>query len=182
MDIRVLTEEDAQAFRALRLRALKEHPEAFGRDYAEEQATVVEEIGNRLRSNSERFMLGALNGNTLCGIVGFHRYPGRKTRHRAMISSMYVIPMARRMGLGTQLLRTTIERAGRLDGVEELILAVTVGNETARSLYGALGFEPSHVEKRYIKIGNTYHDIEWMTLQLKDYQSIEQQGLQNVYV
>lgn len=181
MKIRVLTQDDAQAFRDVRLRALQEHPEAFGRDYAEEKETTLAEVGNRLRSSSDRFMLGALNESTLCGILGFHRYPGRKTRHRAMISSMYVMPAARRNGLGTRLLRTVIERAQKMDDLEELILAVTVGNEAARSLYCGLGFELSHTEKRYIKVGNIYHDIEWLTLQLRDYLPIEQRAPRRVY-
>lgn len=181
MNIRALTQDDAQAFRDVRLRALQEHPEAFGRDYAEESELTLEQVRNRLRADSDRFILGALEEGTLCGIVGFHRYPARKTRHRAMISNMYVIPAARRNGLGTQLLRTVIERAQGLDGMEELILAVTVGNGAARALYCRLGFELSHVEKRYIKIGNTYHDIEWLTLQLKNYQPAEYAGVLSTY-
>ena len=168
MEIRTLNTTDARAFREIRLRALQEHPEAFGRDYAEESGLTMEAVANRLRSDPERFVLGAWEEGTLCGMVGFHRYPGRKTRHRAMLSSMYVIPAARRRGLGTTLLRTVIERAQALDGLEELILAVTVGNGAARSLYYRLGFELSHIEKRYIKIDERYYDIEWLTLLLKN--------------
>jgi RimJ/RimL family protein N-acetyltransferase len=53
-----------------------------------------------------------------------------------------------------------------LPDLEELILAVTVGNVPARRLYLAAGFELSHVERRYIKVGDQYYDIEWLTLRL----------------
>lgn len=134
----------------------------------------MESVANRLRSDSERFVLGAWESGTLCGIVGFHRYPGRKTRHRAMISSMYVVPSARRRGLGSTLLRSVFERAQALDELEELILAVTVGNGAARALYLGLGFELSHIEKRYIKIDERYYDIEWLTLSLR--RNLEENG------
>ena len=60
-----------------------------------------------------------------------------------------------------------IERARQMPGLEEMILAVTVGNGAARSIYLAAGFRPSHVEKRYIKVADCYYDIEWMTLLLE---------------
>ena len=80
---------------------------------------------------------------------------------------MYVAAEACGQGIGRALMTELIERAGRLPALEEIILAVTVGNVTARSIYLAAGFQPSHVEKRYIKVADRYYDIEWMTLCLK---------------
>ena len=68
------------------------------------------------------------------------------------------------------MMQTLIDRAPTLEHVEEIILAVTVGNGAARSIYLATGFEPSHIEKRYIKVGERYYDIEWMTLRLGSFQ------------
>ena len=48
MVIRRLTEHDVEEFRSLRLRALQEHPEAFGRSYEEESAEPIERMAARL--------------------------------------------------------------------------------------------------------------------------------------
>jgi GNAT superfamily N-acetyltransferase len=166
MKIRGLNAEDAQAFHALRLRSLREHPEAFGSAYEDECSFPIERVMERLQNSSDKLTLGALIDDELVGFVSFVRYLGRKTRHRAMLASMYVIPEARGRGIGSALLNGVIHHARALSDLEELILAVTVGNETARRLYQMAGFVPSHVEKRYIKVDDMYYDIEWMTLRL----------------
>ena len=49
MEIRVLTEADVDLYRPLRLRALREEPQAFGSSYEESVARPVEEMARRLR-------------------------------------------------------------------------------------------------------------------------------------
>jgi ribosomal protein S18 acetylase RimI-like enzyme len=79
---------------------------------------------------------------------------------------MYVSPESRGRGIGKALLEEAIEQARALPGVEDLILAVTVGNERARSLYLTVGFIPVVIDPRYIKVGERYFGIEWMQLPL----------------
>ena len=64
------------------------------------------------------------------------------------------------------LLLDAITRAHTLSGLEDLILAVTVGNERARALYLAAGFTSVARDPRYLKIDGQYFDIEWMHLSL----------------
>ncbi len=167
MDIRMLTAADAPAFQALRLRALREHPEAFGAAFEEEQATPVEEVAQQLQDSSpERFILGAFLDGRLQGIVGCSHPARAKTRHRAHIWGMYVTPDAAGQGVGRALLAEAVRRTQALPGVEDVVLAVTVGNERARRLYISAGFEPYCVEPRYLKLGDRYFDLEWMILRL----------------
>ncbi len=167
MDVRMLTEADAHAYRDVRLRSLHEHPEAFSTAFEEEQALPIQTTAERLRAASpERFILGAFVDDQLSGILGCHRSMGAKTRHKAHMGGMYVLPEARGRGIGNALLAETVARARSLPGLEELVLAVTVGNEQARRLYIQAGFEPYCVEPRYLKIGDQYFDIEWMILRL----------------
>jgi ribosomal protein S18 acetylase RimI-like enzyme len=167
MVLRPLTATDAEAYQRLRLRSLREHPEAFARAFEEEQQTSLDAVAERLAHSSvERYILGAFEGDTLLGILSFRRWEGLKIQHRASIGGMYVPPESRRRGVGKVLLETAIERARTLTGVEDLILAVTVGNEQARALYLKMGFTPVALEPRYLKLGTRYFDVEWMQLHL----------------
>jgi ribosomal protein S18 acetylase RimI-like enzyme len=168
MVLRPLTAADAEAYQALRLRSLREHPEAFALALEEEETTSLDAVARRLeRSSTEWYILGAFEGEKLVGILSFRRWGGLKIRHRASIGGMYVLPESRRRGIGKALLEEAIQQARVLRGVEDLILAVTVGNERARSLYLTVGFVPVAIDPRYIKVGERYFDIEWMQLRFE---------------
>src|SRR5262245_4735822 len=165
MLIQPLTESDATRYQPLRLRALREHPEAFAPAFEEEQLLSLETVTKRLQqSSAERYVLGAFEGEELSGLLHFHRWEGLKIRHRASIGGMYVPPEYRGRGIGKALLLEALVRARTLRGLEDLILAVTVGNDRARALYLAVGFRVMMKEPRYLKIGEEYFDIEWMHL------------------
>lgn len=166
MNIRVLKAEDAEAYQALRLQSLRQHPEAFGNAFEDEASWPIENVVERLQSTPDNTVLGAWNEQALVGLINFARFRGRKTRHRAMIGAMYVAPEVRGRGIGSALLNEAIHHARALADLEELILAVTVGNKAARALYLAAGFIHSHVEQRYIKFNEQYYDIEWMNMRL----------------
>ena len=167
MLIRSLTATDAARYQPLRLRALREHPEAFASAFEEEQQLALETVAKRLQqSSAERYALGAFERAELNGLLHFRRWEGLKIQHRASIGGMYVPPEYRGRGIGKALLLEAITRARTLSGLEELILAVTVGNEQARALYLAVGFTSVARDPRYLKIGGQYFDIEWMHLSL----------------
>ena len=79
--IRPLTEEDAESFWSLRLRGLREHPEAFGRSFEEQRATPLVDVRRRISSPPDGFVLGAWRGDGLVGIVGVRRDAAKKQRH-----------------------------------------------------------------------------------------------------
>lgn len=164
METRLLTEADADAYRRVRLRALAEHPEFFGR--AAEEAETLAEMAEQLRTRHdgrESFLLGAFE-DALVGITGCSRDRPLKHRHKALIWGMYVAPEARGRGIGRRLLGEAIRRARTWPGVEQLLLAVAARNEPARALYRSCGFEPFGVEPRALKVGDRYVDEEQMVL------------------
>lgn len=110
MEIRVLTEADAARWRDLRLRMLREHPDAFGTSYEEALARPLETFAQRLRE-PDNWTLGAFEGEQLLGSVGLRREAGAKDRHKAMIWGMYTAPEARGRGIGKALLDEAIARA-----------------------------------------------------------------------
>lgn len=167
--VRLLTAEDAAQYRRVRLQALAEHPEAFGSSAEDFAVQPLESVAERLANQTERFSLfGVFVGDELVGLVGFGRDNGLKVRHRGGIYQMYVSPEQRGRGLGWQLLEYAVDYARQLPGLEEINLAVTVGNDPARRLYERFGFAFSHREPRYIKFDGRYYDIDWMTLRLQN--------------
>ena len=167
IELRTLDETDAVAFRAIWLRALREHPEAFGAAWEEEQQTA-EEIATRLRTEAtpESFTLGAFAGQTLVGIVSFRRWTQVKLRHSSSLSGMYVAPEVRGQGVGRMLIAEVVARARRLPGVQRIRLAVTATNVTARALYESLGFESFGIEPQQLLVDGQGYDVDWMVLSL----------------
>src|SRR6266516_4724442 len=124
MEIRRLTEADVEAVWKLRLRALRNNPEAFGSTYEEALVHGIERYAERLRSEGDNFWLGAFVEGTLVGMVGFRRAEGIKNQHRGMIIGMYVAPEARGQGAGKALVNEVIARAKKLAGHEQIHLEV----------------------------------------------------------
>jgi RimJ/RimL family protein N-acetyltransferase len=164
LDVRVLTVDDAAIMKALRLRALREEPEAFGSSWEEENARPLEQTIARLQA-SDTTAFGAFDDDgALVGMVRLWRQDGVKSQHKAAIISMYVAPEVRGRGLGRMLLEAAITRARETPGVEQLILAVVTVNTPARNLYLSLGFEPYGREPLALKLGDRYLDEELMVL------------------
>jgi ribosomal protein S18 acetylase RimI-like enzyme len=162
-EIRVLTANDAQIFKDHWLPGLLEHPEAFGVSHEEFEMLSADDIAARFFANPNFVLWGAFQAGKLVGFVGTSRDPRPKLRHRQGIGPMYVAPEARGRGVGRALMEWVIER-GRTEGVEQLRLSVTVGNEPAERLYRACGFESYGIEKAGLKTGGKAYDLKLMVL------------------
>ena len=168
MLIRKLTEEDIDALWNLRLRALQDNPEAFGSTYEETLQRGKESYRQRLRQpRTETFFIGAFEGESLVGMVGFFQESGTKGQHKGYIISMYTTPEQRGRGIGKALVSEAIAQARMIPGLEQLLLAVVTTNTAARRLYRSLGFEVYGLEPRALKQGDQYWDEELMILRLQ---------------
>ncbi len=154
-----------EAYRAIRLRALMEEPEAFGASPEEFARASLADVAKRLRPSEEAFVLGAWTPE-LVGMVGFFRQAGLKRRHQAMIWGMYVAPEARGQGLGRALLAEALTRAAAVPGIEQVHLGVVTRNTAARALYLSLGFTIYGTERHALKLGDRYVDEELMALEI----------------
>lgn len=160
--IRLLTPTDAAEYRAIRLRALMEHPSAFGSSIEEFEQLSMEDIAQRLGNLPDSPTFGAFVDDVLSGIGSLIRYQGPKRQHRGIIAGMYVVTPGQ--GLGRQILEAALDYARTELHLHNVIIAVIVGNERARSLYLQAGFTSFGVSPAYLMIDGKTYDMEWMNL------------------
>jgi GNAT superfamily N-acetyltransferase len=164
MTIRRLTPADVEAYRQVRMEALRTSPSAFCSSVEEEQLQPIEFFMRRLEDNH---VFGALTDDArLVGIAGIVREDRRKRAHQANVVGMFVAADFRRQGIGGALLDRVIACAREMDGVEALKLSVMSAQDDARSLYEARGFTAYGVEPRAIRVEGRDYDEVYLILPL----------------
>lgn len=164
MEIRRLTAADWEGLRALRLEALQTNPEAFATEYTEQVDREPAYWQSRAAGSADSFMVGLFDTGQLVGMAGLIRQTGRKTRHKAEVVSVYLIPALRGQGRARRLMEALIAEARQMEGVEQLLLTVVSENRAACGLYLALGFKTYGIEPRALRVGERYEDEELMLL------------------
>ena len=151
MDVRRLTQDDAEVFREIRLEALDRHPETFQSTYESAAELPLDAFKQRLRQYA---LFGGFVDGALCGFVGFYPLKNPKISHKGLMWGMYVKEAARGTGLAEAMVEAVVDHAkGK---VEQILLSVIEDNERARRFYEKMGFEPYGLEPRALKIGERY--------------------------
>lgn len=164
MEIRRLGPDDAPSYRALRIRALWEFPEAFTSSYQEDEKQPMQAWELRLSGEHAMFW-GAFEGEALCGMVGLERETRAKNRHKATVVGMYVSQEYFGTGMGRALIDAVLAHA-RGAGLELLVLTVTEGNSVATNFYEAAGFRSFGIEPRAVKVDGRAYAKNHMYLEL----------------
>lgn len=168
--LRLLAPDDAPAYRALRLRALTEHPEAFTSSAEDEAEKPLAWSVQRLGADAARphdFFIGAFRGGLLVGMVGLQGQYRPKERHNATVVGLYVAPEAAGQGLGWALMQALLARARALPGLAQLDLTVTEGSPKAQGLYARCGFAVWGVLPRAIRVAGRDHAKVHLALALR---------------
>lgn len=129
-----LTASDAQRFRMLRLRALRDSPDAFGATYEQAFARAIEEWSRQLADIPT--FVAVRDGVD----IGLARSADDKDESTSgWLISLWVAPEARRRGVAGALIDLVIDNA-RARGLTKLLLDVADTNAGAIELYDRKGF------------------------------------------
>lgn len=159
IEIKILSVDELDDFRTIRLSALKQSPKMFGSTYAVEIEKPLNFFENCL-SNSTVF--GAYHQNKIVGIATLTQEIGAKFSHKAHLSSVFIEPAFQQKGIASVLLRSVIQYSQQ--HVEQILLTVANDNKPALILYEKLGFQSYGVELKALKDKDGYIDEILMKL------------------
>jgi ribosomal protein S18 acetylase RimI-like enzyme len=167
MRIRRLAPTDAPAYRALRLRGLREHPEAFSSSFEEDVLMPLSTSENRLATGDDHSFWGAFDGPQpdLRAVVGLERERRAKNRHKGRLVGLYVVPECAGRGIGRALVDAAVGHA-RASGLRLIVLSVTEANRAAIALYQRAGFKSFGLEPRAIQVDGRFFAKHHMALEL----------------
>ncbi len=156
--IRRLNRKHLDAYIAIRLEALRNHPEAYGTSAESFAARPPEEVDEFL---SRRAVFGVMTAaDTLAGIVVYDRDAGERASHRGWLLQVYVRPELRGTGAALALLEAAAEHAR--SEVIQLHLMVGTHNQPAIRLYERAGFKIYGTEPRSLCVNGRYIDEHLM--------------------
>lgn len=158
--IRPIRESDFAAFKALRLEALREHPDAFASDHDENTRLPDSQWLTRLRQgidSADACTFVAEADGELAGMTGVHRESGVKVRHSAFIWGVYVRPRWRGAKLADRFIETCVDWCATQD-IRIVRLTVSTHNVAAIRSYLRCGFAVSGVLPEAIRLGDKYID------------------------
>jgi RimJ/RimL family protein N-acetyltransferase len=158
--IRAGTEEDAAAYRELRLEALHSHPEVYSSDYDHAAGLPMSYWVERLRAGGTgdvAQMYFAQHKQKLVGLCGIYRADAPRTRHSATVVSLYVRPAWRGLGIAQALVTKCLGWARNHD-VRIVKLAVITTNAPAIAVYERCGFRPYGTEPQALYYNGVYYD------------------------
>jgi len=158
--VRPTRESDAEAFRALRLEALKLHPDAFGADFAESDARSIEHWQERTRPDpgGMQIIYVAEFGNSLIGMTGIYRNNSLKSRHSSSIWGVYVREAWRGQHIAEALVMTCVNWAQAQTDVRIVKLCVVTTNMSAIRCYVRCGFAVYGIEPEALAWNGAYYD------------------------
>lgn len=139
--IRRIAEADGALLRQLRLAALCDAPSAFGSSFARERAMSVDRWEQRASAgatgrDSASWFAFDTAGEPIGLVAGYRPEPDSTV---LQLVSMWVVPTARRLGVGRQLVGVVLNWA-RACGDAAVELRVNESNRPAIGLYERLGF------------------------------------------
>ena len=141
MTVVVLAASDAAPYKALMLHAYEHAADAFT-STPEERAKEPDEWWIKRIAHPEGLTVafGDFQGQNLVGTVALEFSAKPKTKHKALVVGMYVLPPSRGNGSARALLQAAVQFCKERGDIRAVQLEVTEGNAPAATLYESLGF------------------------------------------
>lgn len=153
--IRRVQADEVDAFRRIRLEALRAEPSFYASSYEDWVALPIEEWQQRL--DDPVFI--AFQDHEPVGITGLLRQRASKMAHRATIIMVYVRRSLRGTGLAKNLLGAVADYARDI-GILQLELAVSAENPAAIGFYRREGFsEIGRIPGGFLHEGTMIDDV-----------------------
>lgn len=127
-----------QKYKEIRLRSLKDDPQAFGSNYDKEIQYQDDRWKSRLES--EKYLFFAKLGGQIVGMVGAFQTDQDKTTRSANVFGVFVASEARGKSVSTKLMEKLLDTLKGGD-VIKANLSVNKDQQSAVGLYKRLGFE-----------------------------------------
>lgn len=140
MTIAALTEDDWEVLQAIRLRALRQDPEASASSL--ERELGFKESHWRMRLRGSPWLVARVDGEPV-GVLSVISEPGAPANERHLMAA-WVAPEHRDAGVEDELIGAAEDRA-RADGATRMSLWIVDGDDAAQHLYARLGYGPSGV-------------------------------------
>lgn len=164
MNIRLLTNQDIEAWKTIRLEALQNSPESFGSSYEEEILYTDQDWKTHLENNN---IFGCFIDNELIASACYVPFSNIKGKHRGMIWGVYTKSAHRKKGLSKDLMQNLISHAQTQ--VSQLHLSCTTANQQAKNMYEKLRFKIYGTDPKALKIEDKYYDEYLMVLDLLEF-------------
>jgi RimJ/RimL family protein N-acetyltransferase len=149
---------DAENFRALRLQALRDHPDAFSADYAFNASQPITYWEQRLSDlGSQGMIFFAESQPGLVGTCGVRRENSPATQHSATVWGVFVLEQWRGLHIAENLIQQCVAWA-QANGVSNLRLGVVTTNTSAVRCYRRCGFIVYGVEPQSISVDGRMYD------------------------
>ncbi|MBL8680273.1 MAG: GNAT family N-acetyltransferase [Myxococcales bacterium] len=155
-----ITARDGALLRALRLRALHEHPEAFAVSHDEEAAKPESFWDERAASgvaSDNGVTIVARRDGALVAMSTLVRNGLAKMRHGAGLFAVYVAPEARSARLGDRVVGACLAHSDAI-GIDVVRLSVATSNAAAIRLYLRCGFRVYGVESKTLVVDGAFVD------------------------
>lgn len=139
--IRLVERADLDAFWQLRLKALLDHPNAFGSDYASSKESGPSYTERGYFDGGINSLFAAFSpGGELIGQAGTFAEVGKRS-HIAHIISVYVHPDHRGHEIGSDLVQQCIDHLSSFSAITSIRISVNAANVSALRIYERLGFK-----------------------------------------
>ncbi len=158
VEIVSLPPEHWQAYRAIRLEALRDSPQAFGTTYADMLAKPQGFWQLRLEdaaSAKSSWLLFARRAGSVLGMIGAFADPPES--RAAAVISVFVTPAERGQGVSRLLMHAILERLAQA-GFTQAHLSVNIEQKAALRLYQNFGFRVTASETNPMGDGQVHEE------------------------